>query len=99
MYPLAASRSQNRPPAKSGADAQWGRPRPYGYLHWVWEFFSPYYTARLVSLYVACTPYFQPVALPLDLKAPMRSGSILPVTPLLFGLVARARESAPSLRQ
>jgi hypothetical protein len=43
MYPLAASRSQNRPPAKSGADAQWGRPRPYGYLHWVWEFFCPYY--------------------------------------------------------
>jgi hypothetical protein len=48
MYPLAASRSQNRPPAKSGADAQLGRPWPYGYLYWVWEFFSPYYTARLV---------------------------------------------------
>jgi hypothetical protein len=32
------------------------------------------------------------------LKAPMRPGSILLETTLLFGVVARARESAPSRR-
>jgi hypothetical protein len=88
MYPLAASRSQNRPPAKSGADAQWGRPRPYGYLHLVWDLPILYCSP---SLTLCCVHTIFPGS-----GAAIR---FLPVTPHLFGFVARARESAPSLRQ
>jgi hypothetical protein len=47
MYPLAASGSQNRRPRNPAQTPSGAAPRPYGYLHWVWEFFSPYCSASL----------------------------------------------------